>query len=553
MLGTFLGLEISTRGLQSQQAAVEVSAHNIANANTPGFSRQRANLVTQSPLEWPGNMSASSNQIGTGVQVQQITRLRDQYLDGQYRDQNQYVGNWTVQQGTMDKITAVVNEPSNTGLSSVMQTFWNSWEKLGQSPGNLPAAMELKQDATTVTNTLNQMGQQFTQLSSDLTTARSATVDQVNSYVSQIAAVNKQIISVQQDGAQPNDLMDTRDSLVDSLSQLVDVKVDQSQGSYQLSISGTLALQDSQVKTTLAVTASPGQISTTQVQGGEIKGYEDSLATVSTYSNDLDSFAAQLANGNTQIKLAGTWQFPMPANGNFAVSGTLPDGTQFTAGNSIQAFVTAQNPLSTSPITIDSSASPAMVTVPAGTQVNVNGLNGLLKLGYSQTGQVATDFFTSGSVTPPITASNISVGMDAGQIGFALRPSVPTAPSTTYPGLDGDGTLAITINSMKSATLQFPDPSGQATPLNGTLDDFLQSVVGKLGIDTQEADRQVTNQTTLVQQVDNKRQAVSGVSIDEEMSNMVKFQQAYGASARMLTTIDQMLDTLINHTGIVGQ
>jgi flagellar hook-associated protein 1 FlgK len=346
----------------------------------------------------------------------------------------------------------------------------------------------------------------------------------------------------------------------------VDVKVDQSGGTFKLSISGYLAVQDDQSLRTLVVTpANPAgpqpnsEIWTSNVTGGQIKGITDSLATVASYSNYLDSFAQQLATGPMDIKLTGTWQFPQDGVSNANVSGTLPDGTPFA---SAQALTPGQHG-----VTIDNSVNPPLITVPAGTTVHVNGLNGLLRLGYSPSGQVTKDFFTDGTNNSPpnITASNITVGVNADEIGFALRPTPQVDAmgnktwTSTSPGLDGDGTLANTVNSMKSVNLTFPDPSTTPTASNpnptlqGTLDEFQQAVVGRLGIDTQEAQRQVKNQTVLLQQVDTKRQSVSGVSLDEEMANMIKYQQAYSASARMITTIDEMLSTLIDKTGVVGR
>ncbi|MCL6622683.1 MAG: flagellar hook-associated protein FlgK, partial [Syntrophobacterales bacterium] len=182
---------------------------------------------------------------GTGVQIAKIERLRDDYLDTQYRQQNQYLGSWQAQQDALQKVSAILNEPSDTGLSTVMQNFWNAWDKLSSNPNDLSARNVVVQSAVTVAQTLNQTANQLADLQSDLQTNLSATVDQVNSYLTQIARLNQQIDAVQGDGKQPNDLLDQRDYLIDQLSNLADVSVQtDSSGRMKLSIGGQVVLDD---------------------------------------------------------------------------------------------------------------------------------------------------------------------------------------------------------------------------------------------------------------------------------------------------------------------
>jgi flagellar hook-associated protein 1 FlgK len=545
MFGTFFGLEVATRGLRTQQASVEVTAHNIANANTPGYSRQRADLVTSIPLEVPGLMSANPNQVGTGVQIQQITRLRDAFLDEQYRNQNQFVGEWTVKQNVMEKISAIVNEPSSSGISTALQNFWTAWAKFGSgdTAGAPSAAMELRQSAITLTTTLNEMGTQFAQLQSDLQAQLQATAAQANSYLQQIADLNKAINAVRGAGGTPNDLLDQRDLLIDKLSEMADVTVSETPGHFTLKISGTPVIQDETVTAQITVPGgTPPQNAVltdqngnqSQITGGQLKGLNEALLTVQEYSNYTDEIARQLATGTVQVKLAGDLVFAKDQN-----APVVKDSN----GNQMNLTPDANN----------------MITVPAGTVISVNGLNELLRLGYSQAGQNSDqnipDFFVFSDPNKP--ATTISVGVQAEQIAFALRPKVVKDangnPTYLKVAADGDGTLAMTVNSMKTAKFQFSNPMQPGSNTTTTLDDFIQAVVGRMGVEGQQADNEVHNQTALVNQIDTKRQSVSGVSIDEEMANMIKFQQAYGAAARMITTIDQMLNTLINYTGVVGR
>ncbi|CAB3395137.1 flagellar hook-associated protein FlgK [Kyrpidia spormannii] len=540
MLWTFFGLETAVRGLRGQQAAINTTSHNIDNANTPGYTRQRVDLAASTPIEMPSlYKTATPGQIGTGVQVEQITRLRDQFLDDQYRHQNQYLGEWNVRQDALDKISAILNEPSDSGLATVMQNFWNAWGKLGPNSDDLAARMQVKQTGIAVAQTLNQTAKQLSDLDADLQRSLQAKVTEVNSYLNQIAALNNQIAEIRQVGDQPNDLLDQRDHLVDQLSQLVDVQATESGGTYTLTIGGQTVLQNSTV-----TALDPNNLT---VGGGELKGLLEARQDVASYRAQLDAFANGLANGKMTMKLPGDWTLVGSGGAapTFPVDVTLADGRQFKQGDQVPADL----------ITTTLADGTQVATIPNGATVTVNGLNGLHRLGYSLNGPGGDFFVSTDPNGGPITAATIAVApnivSDVGNIASALT-TAPQSGTDPLTGLAGDGALAIAVNNIKDAKIDYTG-LGVATPLtNGTLDDYFQAVIGGLGVQSQEAERQVANQEVLVQQLDGKRQSVSGVSIDEEMANMIRFQQAYGASARMVTAIDQMLDKLINGTGVVG-
>jgi flagellar hook-associated protein 1 FlgK len=538
MLGTFLGLQTSLRGLMADQAAIETVAHNIDNANTPGYSRQRVNLAATTALEVPGLRSAMPGQIGTGVQVQQVTRLRDAYLDQQYRQQNAYLGKWTAEQGTLDKVSAIINEPSDTGLSSVMQQFWDDWSKLASNPSDLATRTLVLQDGQTVAQTLNQMAQQFQDLQNDLSASLTANVTQVNQDLNQLVQLNQQIEAIRNVGEEPNDLLDQRDLLVDQLSNLADVTVDDSGGHYTLSIGGQPMVQDDQVMSTLTVTDPTSGTLNVPVNGGQLAGIQQSLTLVGQYKTDLDNFASSLANGAMTISLAGDWT--LPASSTLPVDITLPDGTtKYSAGTPVSSITYKGQPLATQTLSDGSQ----VVVIPQGTSVTVNGLNGLLQLGYGPAGQ-GVAFFSAAGGGSSISASNIQVSIQVNQIAVGLSID-PSSTATNPTAKAGDGTLAMTVSQMKNVEMTFPDLTGTST-MTGTLSEFLQSVVSGLGIQSQTANQQVTNQQALVNQVNSQRQSVSGVSIDEELTQMIQYQQSYNASARMISTINEMLETIVN-------
>src|SRR4051812_46890347 len=131
MSSTFGGLEIAKRSLFAQQAALLTTGHNIANANTPGYSRQVVNMVAAKPLEAVGMQRSSvPGQMGQSVEVGSVNRIREKFLDSQFQNENKSLGNWSVRKDTMDKLEAIVNEPSDTGIREVIAGFWSAWQQL---------------------------------------------------------------------------------------------------------------------------------------------------------------------------------------------------------------------------------------------------------------------------------------------------------------------------------------------------------------------------------------------------------------------------------------
>ena len=169
MRSTFHGLETAKRSLFTQQAALSTTGHNIANANTVGYSRQVVNITASRPIEASGLMSSNApGQLGTGVEFTSITRMREKFLDDQYRNENKSYGNWTIQAGTMDKLEAIINEPSDTGIRKVLDNFWKSWSDLAKDPDNVTGRKIVKENAMALSNAFNFTNKQLQDLQNDL-------------------------------------------------------------------------------------------------------------------------------------------------------------------------------------------------------------------------------------------------------------------------------------------------------------------------------------------------------------------------------------------------
>lgn len=217
----FLGLEIGKRAIMTQQTALNITGHNIANANTEGYTRQTPNIVSTTPWSPPGYQAG---QVGTGVDTGEITRIRDSFLDSQYRNESKTSGYWTAVQDSMSKVEVILNEPSDDGLRSVMDQFWQSWQDLSVNPESESARSVVVQRGLTLSEAFNHTYQQFSELRQDLNSTVQIKVNDINSKARQLADLNKQILSITVSGQQPNDLMDKRDLLLDELSQIAEVR-----------------------------------------------------------------------------------------------------------------------------------------------------------------------------------------------------------------------------------------------------------------------------------------------------------------------------------------
>lgn len=215
---------MTKKSLFTQQAALTTTGHNISNANTKGFSRQTVNMVASKPLE-PLMMSrsASPGQVGQGVEFDAIKRVREKFLDDQYHHENKLLGEWTVRRDTLDKIEAIINEPSETGIREVLENFWNSWQDLSKEPDNLTARAVVKERTMSLVDALNYSSNQLKDLRTDLSNSVRVKVVEINTYTSQIAELNSAIYRIEGLGDNANDLRDQRDLLLDNLSKIINV------------------------------------------------------------------------------------------------------------------------------------------------------------------------------------------------------------------------------------------------------------------------------------------------------------------------------------------
>ncbi len=459
----FFGISIARRALDASQYGMDVTAHNIANANTPGYSRQRAILAATPSFPYPGyNRPMLQAQLGTGVEVKSVERVRSSYFDGQIRKENQALGGWQVKDDALKQVESIINEPSEAGLQNIMGEFWNSWQQLSKNPESLSVRTSVIEMGRTLTSTFNQLDTKLSRLRDNLNDQVAVKVDEVNNIADRIYSLNNEIVRIQTFGVEPNDLKDERDKLIDDLSKIADISI---------------AEQDSGVSIVF-------------LNGRQL---------VSEYSaNHIQTTPNGMNSGYNDV----TWE---------------ADGSAVTLyGGEIKALVDSRD------VTIQKYRSD-LDTLASTLITEVNNLHAA---GVGLDGTTGWNFFTGTG------AADITLSAD-------IDDPKHLAAATDAAAIPGDNTNALAIGKLKDALLT----------INGndvTMNDFYRSTVTDLGIESQEAGRMITNSKLYSDLIENHRQSVSGVSLDEEATNMIKYQRAYEAAARVITMLDDMLDTLIN-------
>lgn len=502
MASTFHGIETARRSLTTQMAAINTVGQNIANAETEGYSRQRVNMSAAISYDAYGMYrTTAAGQLGAGVEATSITRIREKYLDSQYRDQNTLNGSWTVQAENLSQLEDIIGEPSDTGLSSQIQNFFKAWSDLAANPESESNRTIVAEYAQTLADTFNQMSKQVTDLQGSITDQIETATSEINSIATSIAELNNQIKKLETNGNNANDLRDQRDLLVDQLSRQGSVTLTETADGYNVSFAGG-ALVTGETVTTVTSAGLQSAYTGGSLAGGEVHGlFESRDVTLQGYLDKLDQLANTIANGPVEV--------------------TLPAGSTYQG-----------------------------TTLASDTVVTVNGINGLHQLGFTfdNPAQQGVAFFTSSTANGTVTAASIGLNAVIKNDPSRITTSMSTVTDSTtgaITAVKGNSTIAELMYGLSEASFQFGNSST-------TISDFYGSAVSAVGVQSKDAQRQMATTDSMLASVDGTRQSVSGVSLDEEASNMIVFQQAYSAASRFMTTFDEMLDKLINGTGTVG-
>ena len=470
-MSDFKGLNVALTAMLAHRRAIEVAGQNVANANTAGYTRQRANLAAISAPVTPA-IHARTTGVGGGVQVEDIERLRDVFLDQRALQENGADASLKRTQSIFAQLEQVLGEPGDNGLAAQLSEFWAGWEDVANQPGNEAARTQLIQRAETLASGLRKADGDIGRLRQGAVEEISTIVDEVNSTAGQVAELNRAIQVATQNGMSPNDLADQRDLLVDRLAKYAGAT--------------TRPAKDGLVDVYLGGTAI-------------VRGYETvKLAKPTTDATGAVQIA--WANDNYPVELTGGELLGLRQGVNVTLSaGTVGgvDGYRKKLNDVAAALMTAVN-----------------AQHQAGLDFQ------------SPTAQPGAAFFTGTG------AGDITVNP-----AIADNPMLVAAAKPSAGRLDGSNAQAMT---------------DLATAAGGA-DATYHAFVVQLGVEADTANRRASIQADVLTEVESARQSASGVNLDEEMTNLVGSQHAYAAAARLMTAVDEALDTLINRTGMVGR
>ncbi len=540
MRQSFFGFNIAVSGLYTAQRNLNTVSHNISNASTTGYSRQQ-NIQSASK---PFTTYDSTGMIGTGSEVTGVERLRDTYLDFKYWSENIANGEWSKKRELLSSIETTFNEPSNSGFTKIMDSFYSSLQELAKDPSSSAVRALVRENGVTLANYFNSTATNFEQLQVDINDQVKINVEQINSLASQIKSLNKQIYNFELTGDSANDLRDSRTVLVDQLSKLVNINA--SEVSY-----GKLPNGEDDIHFVITV-------------GGNtlVDHFNSSKLVLEQRKDKLNSedvinlYDVKWDNGNKLVLTGGELKGLMDVRDG--KDGAVPDYKgvpyyQSKLNEFVRTFAMAFNE--------------GYVTE-AGTLVDKVGHVDGFGVDTDATGPATASqkvrFFTMlGEGGTPISSDKLIDGAIAtGTSGTDLDPVVAKYQSITAKNFSVSGDVMYNTNTI--ATTDVSGENGNIDVLNellkirsnaslfteGAPEDFVKSLVATLGIDSQQAKTFSDSQNTIVQQIDNRRMSVSGVELNEELTNMVRYQQAYKSAAKMLNTMSEVYDTLINRLGV---
>ncbi|WOV88351.1 flagellar hook-associated protein FlgK [Sporosarcina oncorhynchi] len=529
MRSTFMGLETNKRGLYTQQSALYTTGHNISNANTPGYSRQRVNM--QATAGFPGvglNTPTMPGFLGTGVEAGSIQRIRDGFVDQQFRGESNKLGYWESRSNAIAQMEDVLAEPSAYGLQQSFSDFWQSLQTLATNPENGGARAVVVERGVAVADSFNYIHKSLSEIQTNLGKEIGVSTKNINSILKQIGELNKQISEVEPNGYMPNDLYDARDNLLDQLSGYLPIEV-----SYEKSGGRALAIAEGTV-TVKIKTNNPAQPFITVVDKSNVS----QLKPVGDGTGGTDS------EGNPIGNMTG-----------FTFSGGPADGKELNVNDMQTAGVLKS------------------LVNSYGYKDGADKVKGLYPEMLAKLDKMAQEFakafneaHRSGTGTPPnnLTGKNFFEPYDIKNPGLADE-------EYDYSKLSAGNIIVneaiINDHSLLAASSEAGEMGngnnakklGEVlfAPLGGLEGSSVQSyyagVIGELGVQGEQAVKMTKNSMTLLGAVSNRRDSISSVSLDEEMTDMIRFQQAYNASARMITVMDETLDKIINGMGVVGR
>ncbi len=623
MGSTFSGIELGKRSIMAHTDAITTAGHNISNANTEGYSRQRVQLKEFDPLYNPGlERPERPGMIGQGIDVQSINRVRDELLDQRITESQNTESYWQTRSDYYTMIEQIYNEPDEISIRSNMDKFWESWQELSVHPESQAARQAVVSRGESLTDSIRSKWDNLMGVGNLLNGDIEATVKQVNDIANQIASVNCEIVRSKAMGDNPNDLLDRRDLLVDKLSKLANITTDRRDADeFMVHLEGRVLVQGSIARNFELVTpvdnngydkliwkdtredafVSGGKLGALiELRDVDVRNEIQSLNTMSMNFADLVNDVhrnAYGANNVTGLDFFTQRSFVENVNGNFDRDG---DGTldhsyifRFTGTTrlnpqeqiGLEGVMTLSGPSGN--VSVAYHPTDTVETV-----INrINDSNGEVKAYLDRNNNLVLKATTAKNIENPdfvirhvedsgffLTgyAGILKESGAAGAYDYASADAVNSLNGAQFavsPVLNPAGYIEVNQaikNDVLSVAAAFKDLSGNVNSGDAraaveiasirntkvmigherTFDDYFADSVTNVGLKGEQAEMNLNSHMAMMNDLRSLRDSISGVNIDEELADIIKFQHGYNAAAKFVTVWDSLLDTVINRLGV---
>ncbi len=631
MKSTFMGLELAKRGLSAHQKALEVTGHNISNADNKNYSRQRVVMESADPIYMPAfNRASGPGMLGQGVIVSQVERMRSNFIEDRVNLETNSFQYWQTKHDYLYQVQVVFNEPSDNSLRTRFDKFWNSWQELSKYPQEGAVRNVLIETGNSLTSELRHVHSKLHELQKQANILVKDRVDKINQLAVQIRDINQAILKAENLEDNPNDLLDRRDKMINDLAKMVNIQVSRNDKDEMMIFIGSENLIQGSKVQPLRLDGDPRNDGFYKVSwqtsqevpailGGELKGLLEIRDTILRRNiNEIDSMTLNMAslineihrdgfglNERTNINfftiqslaedIAGNWDADGDGQADrsalFKISGV--NALQQDAEIGISGTLTlAKNDAKSTPVFIEYQATDKIKDVIH--KINISGAGVVAYLNHHQQlafrSKLADDHHQNNFMIRHIEDSGqFLVGLagvlrnsgaagaydwqrvqevnklQGGPIHYELTPhfhpsqhisvndsiirnpdNIAAAKGKDIGGTGdpnktngkGDGSNALMLSSIRG-------DKSIMIEANASFDDFLTGIIARSGAESAESRDHADNKEKLLDNLLKLRQSISGVNIDEEMANMIQFQNSYNASARFISTLNQMMDTIL--------
>ena len=623
MGSTFSGIELGKRSIMAHTDAITTAGHNISNANTEGYSRQRVQLKEFDPLYKPDLERAErAGMIGQGMDSQSINRVRDELLDQRITEQQHSESYWETRSKYYTMIEQIYNEPNDVSIRSNMDKFWEGWQELSVHPESQAARQAVVTRGESLADSIKTKWEALMGVGNLINGDIEATVKQVNDYTRQIAALNAEIVRSRGMGDNPNDLLDRRDLLVDKLSKIINITSDmRDSDEFMVHLDGHVLVQGGVARSfdleTVVDNNGYDKLvwkdtgNEAVIKGGtlgalielrdvDIRSEVQSLNTMTMNFSDLVNDIHRNgygANNVTGLDFFTQHSFVENVNGNYDRDG---DGTldhsyifRFTGTTKLnpqeQIGLEGVMTLSGPGGNVQVAYHP---TDTVETVINrINDSNGEVKAYLDRNNNLVLKGTTASAVENPdfvirhvedsgffLTGYTgiLQASGAAGAYDYAQADAVQALAGAQFavsPVLNPAGYIEVNQalkNDVMSVAAAYKDNSGNVNAGDGraaveiaairntkvmigherTFDDYFADSVTNVGLKGEQAENMHLSHSAVMEDLRSLRDSISGVNIDEELADIIKFQHGYNAAAKFVTVWDSLLDTIINRLGV---